>query len=177
MLNKSEKIIVVGKSGSGKNFLFDQLVEKGLKHSIKITTRPIRQNEIEGKDYHFISESKFNSILNDNLFIVNQDFHNDKNDLWKYGVLKEDFKNSQVFIMTPGEIGQIDEESRRGCFIVYLDIDRETREDRLFKREDANDSIIRRLDSDEKDFNGFSDYDLKITDPLFSVDDIISLMY
>lgn len=177
MLDKSEKIIIAGKSGSGKNFLFDQLVEKGLKHSIKITTRPIRQNEIEGKDYHFISESKFNSILNDNLFIVNQDFHNDKNDLWKYGVLKEDFKNSQVFIMTPGEIDQIDKESRKGCFIVYLDIDRETREDRLFKRDDVNDSITHRLDSDEKDFQGFSDYDLKITDPLFSVDDIISLMY
>jgi hypothetical protein len=36
---------------------------------------------------------------------------------------------------------KISEDSRKGCFVVYLDIDRGIRESRLFKRDDKNDSI------------------------------------
>ena len=78
--------------------------------------------------------------------------------------------------MTPGEISQIDEITRKGCFVVYLDIDRSIREKRIIKRNDNNDSVIRRLDADDLDFLGFKDYDLKITDPEFDVESIISLM-
>jgi hypothetical protein len=78
--------------------------------------------------------------------------------------------------MTPGEFSNIDEDTRKKCFVVYLDIDRSVRESRLFRREDRNDSIIRRLDADEIDFKDFRDYDLRITDPEFTVDDIYDLM-
>jgi hypothetical protein len=47
---------------------------------------------------------------------------------------------------------------------------------RIIKRNDNNDSVIRRLDADDIDFLGFKDYDLKITDPEFDVESIISLM-
>jgi hypothetical protein len=36
--------------------------------------------------------------------------------------------------MTPGEFKDVSEDSRKGCFVVYLDIDRGIRESRLFKR-------------------------------------------
>ena len=51
------------------------------------------------------------------------------------------------------------------CFVVYLDIDRSVRESRLLGRQDKNDSITRRLDADDIDFQSYNDYDLKITDP------------
>jgi hypothetical protein len=35
--------------------------------------------------------------------------------------------------MTPGEFKDVSEDSRKGCFVVYLDIDRGIRESRLFK--------------------------------------------
>jgi guanylate kinase len=174
---KNEKLIVVGKSGSGKDWLIRQLAKEGLTTSIKVTTRPRRLHEIEGKTYHFKSLDEFNSLLESNQFIVNQDFFNDKKELWKYGVLKEDFNNAQAFIMTPGEISQIDSETRKGCFVVYLDIDRRIREGRILGRNDNNDSVNRRLDADEIDFKYFKDYDLKITDPEFEVDMVISLMF
>ena len=50
------------------------------------------------------------------------------------------------------------------------------RENRILKRNDDNDSVIRRLDADEIDFQNFKDYDLKITDPEFESIDIINLM-
>ena len=173
MLDKQEKIIIVGSSGSGKDYLLRQLDKQGLKISIKVTSRPKRQNEVDGINYHFRKLEDFNNLD----LIVSQDFYNDKKELWKYGILKEDFNSSQAFIMTPGEISQIDEITRKGCFVVYLDIDRKTRESRLFKREDKNDSIKRRLDADDVDFRSFNDYDLKITDPEFTADDVYDLMY
>ena len=108
--------------------------------------------------------------------MVSQDFFNDKGELWKYGILKEDFNNSQAFILTPGEVRQLTPEVRKNCFVVFLDIERSIRESRISNRQDHNDSIKRRLDADEIDFKDFKDYDLKITDPEFDVDSILSLM-
>jgi guanylate kinase len=78
--------------------------------------------------------------------------------------------------MTPCELNQIDPIIRKKCFVVYLDIDRAIREKRITKRNDNNDSLMRRLDADEIDFENFKDYDLKITDPEFESIDIINLM-
>ena len=95
---------------------------------------------------------------------------------WYYGITLQEFNESQVFIMTPGEFNNLTPEMRKGCFVVYLDIDRRVRESRLLGRQDKNDSITRRLDADDIDFQEYKDYDLKITDPEFSSDDVYDLM-
>jgi guanylate kinase len=95
---------------------------------------------------------------------------------WYYGITKTEFERAQVFIMTPGEFACIDAETRKNCFVVYLDIDREIREDRILGRNDKNDSVQRRLDADEEDFKGFGDYDLRVTDPDFTAEDVYDLM-
>jgi guanylate kinase len=179
-MEKSEKIILLGKSGSGKDFLMRKLVEKGLKSGVKMTTRPKRRNEIDGVTYDFINESIFNDKIINNEFLIYQSFNVTPEDrepeVWYYGLTKEEFEESQIFIMTPGEFENISDEIREECFVIYLDISRDVRESRLYRREDKNDSIKRRLDSDEIDFKNFTNYDLRITDPDFNADDIYNLM-
>lgn len=181
MLNKSEKVIIIGKSGSGKDWLLRQLQKEGLKVSVKTTTRPQRKNEVQFETYNFINDSEFKSLLEEKQFICYQSFNVTPEgrdpETWYYGLSKEEFNKAQAFIMTPGELEQIDEETRKGCFVVYLDIDRRIRESRISGRNDNNDSVQRRLDADEIDFKSFGDYDLKITDPEFEVDLVLSLMY
>jgi len=180
MNNKREKCLIIGPSGSGKDFLMRKLVEKGLKGCLKMTTRPQRKNEIQGITYDFVSESDFIQSINENKFLAYQTFNvtpeNKEPETWYYGITLQEFNESQVFIMTPGEFKNLTPEMRKGCFVVYLDIDRDIRESRLFNREDKNDSIKRRLDADDIDFGDFKDYDLKITDPEFSSDDVYDLM-
>lgn len=173
---KSEKIIIVGGSGSGKDFLIRGLEREGILPSIKVTNRPKRSNEKNNVDYRFKNLDEFNALLEGNKFLVNQEFKNNKNEVWKYGILKKDFLKFQSFIMTPGEVLQLNDEYRKLCFIVYLDIPRSIRESRILNRQDSNDSIIRRLDSDDIDFKDFKDYDLRITDPYFDISMIIDLM-
>src|SRR3989304_5992904 len=124
---KREKLIVVGASGSGKDFLLRALINKGLRYSPKYTTRPKRSLEEDGREYNFISEDQFKQMIDKNEFYEYETFLT-----WFYGISREDFKNNQVFIMTPTAINKIDPIDRKNCFIVYLDIDRKTREERLF---------------------------------------------
>jgi guanylate kinase len=179
--NKTEKIIITGSSGSGKDWLMRQLEKEGLKVSVKTTTRPQRKNEVQSVTYNFINDGEFQSLLENNQFICHQSFYvtpaGRDPENWHYGISKEEFDKSQAFIMTPGEILQIDEVTRKGCFVVYLDIDRTIRESRICGRNDFNDSVKRRLDADEKDFFEFFEYDLKITDPEFDYNMVLDLMY
>ena len=177
---KNERLILLGKAGSGKTYIERKLVEKGLKAGLKWTTRPQRKLEEQGITYNFVNESQFTQSINNNQFLVYQSFivtpENSDPQTWYYGLTKEEFNNSQIFIMTPGEYSMIPQEFRKNCFVVYLDIDRSIREDRLHIRDDKNDSIKRRLDSDDVDFKDLKDYDLRITDPEFNADDVYDLM-
>lgn len=177
---KKEKCIIIGKTGSGKSFLFRKLVEKGLQPCLKWTTRPPRKFEKPGVDYNYVSDSDFTNSINENKFLAYQEFQvtpeGKSPEKWYYGITQEEFENSQVLIMTPGEFQNITTEQRKICFVVYLDIDRDVRESRLFKREDKNDSIKRRLDADDEDFKDLNDYDLKVRDPEFTADDVYDLM-
>jgi guanylate kinase len=174
-MNKSEKIIILGHSGSGKDFLRKELINLGLKYSPKITTRPKRLNEQDGLDYSYINNKTFESLSNDGKIKYSEKFIINEQDWW-YGISEDNWNGNQIFIMTVGEFNQINEEDRKNCFVVYLNIDKETRKSRLSERMDNNDSIDRRIESDEKDFSNFTGYDLSITDPEFEVSWIYDLM-
>lgn len=181
-MSKKEKLIILGPSGSGKDFLMRKIIEKGLKPCLKWTTRPMRNGEQQGITYNYVSEEEFSNNIKEDNFVTYESFYVTPQDsepqTWYYGITRDEFKSSQAFIMTPGEYKSLDFKSdeRKGCFVVYLDINRSVRESRLHNREDKNDSIKRRLDADEIDFKDFNDYDLKVTDPEFTADDIYDLM-
>ncbi len=181
--DKKEKLIVIGKSGSGKDFMIRQMSKKGLLAGIKTTTRPQRKGEVQWETYEFVADWTFKEMIENNEFIVRQDFLvtpvDREPEIWYYGLTKKEFERAQAFIMTPAEFQMIDKETRKGCFVVYLDIDRNIREQRILKRRDMNDSIKRRLDADDEDFKEFNksgDYDLRVTDEDFNADDVWALM-
>ena len=53
-------IFIAGKTCSGKTRIVSELCKKfGYKKIVTYTTRPIRDKEVDGVDYHFISEEEF----------------------------------------------------------------------------------------------------------------------
>src|SRR5437868_12960445 len=52
-------------SGAGKTTLSRLLIERmpGLKMSVSATTRPVRPGEIDGRDYYFIDNEKFEQMV------------------------------------------------------------------------------------------------------------------
>ena len=175
MCIKKESIIIVGPSGVGKDYLLRGLVKMGLRYSPKITTRPQRKLERHGVDYDFVDNTKFQNLLESNQIKTYQHFLINGCG-WFYAISCENFKNNNIFIMTPHEISTLSKEDRSNCFVVYLDIDESIRRERITRRDDNNDSVERRIQSDREDFKMFNDYDLKITDPEFNCSDVYSLM-
>lgn len=58
----------MGKSSSGKDTIYSRLLHDGeleLVHILLYTTRPIRQGEADGREYHFVDQNRFRQFKNE----------------------------------------------------------------------------------------------------------------
>ena len=155
------RIIIIGKAASGKDYLQKQLVANGWIPLRQYTTRPKRPNET-GDEYHFVSEEEFDSIRHKLMSV--QSFAG-----WYYGYDIDEALASDVMIFSPANYFEMQLSSRFKSrnlslcsTIVYLDIDEETRRERLsvrYKGGNEDDPLERRLKADTNDFEYFDSYD------------------
>ena len=63
--NKGALVLFSGPSGVGKDTVLEIVLAKdtSLQKSVSCTTRGIRENEVEGKDYYFISVPEFEKMI------------------------------------------------------------------------------------------------------------------
>ena len=75
--NKGIAIVVSAPSGGGKTTLCRRLMAKlpGLSFSISHTTRAPRGQEKDGVDYHFVDESEFKSLIEQDAFLEWAEVH------------------------------------------------------------------------------------------------------
>ena len=68
--NKNIMVILSSPSGVGKTTLTKKIQQKyqSFKISVSHTTRKPRSNEVDGVDYHFISQKKFKELIKENKF-------------------------------------------------------------------------------------------------------------
>ena len=68
--NNGTLVVISGPSGVGKSTICRQLVEQlNAFLSVSVTTRPIGENEVDGRDYWFISEQEFETRVRDDGFL------------------------------------------------------------------------------------------------------------
>lgn len=152
-MNKYKIIALFGKSGAGKDTIL-----RGLEYAkpeynqiTMTTTRPIRQYEKDGIDYHFISSIDFAEKILNGDFIEAVSFNN-----WFYGTdiheLKEDTINVGVFSIKAIEC--MLEDNRLEVYPVYIRTSDKTRLLRSLNREASPncEEICRRFFTDEQDF-------------------------
>jgi len=70
-------IIISGPSGSGKSTLIRKFLAAcpELLFSVSHTTRPPRENEISGRDYHFVPTSVFQKMMQNHKFVEWAEVH------------------------------------------------------------------------------------------------------
>ena len=155
------KIIIIGKSGSGKDYLKQKFVKRGFKPAIYYTTRPMREGEHDGKEYFFIQRTEFEELIKNKDLKEWNEFNG-----WFYGLETREFMQSDVFIMPPEGLAQLSKEDRKKTLVIYLDIADHVRKERLIDRTDVSD-LERRMSADAESFEGFDNYDIRITDSNF----------
>jgi guanylate kinase len=161
-MRNHKRIILVGKAASGKDHLRKKYESRGFKYAVSYTTRPPREDEVNGKDYFFITDEESTKMIESNMFYEHVYFNG-----WLYGTTVNQFFTDDLFIMTPAGISHIKPEDRANSFIIYIDIYLFIRRQRLVNRMMPGDSLTRRIEADELDFMGFNDYDLRITNEDF----------
>ena len=170
------RIILQGKAGSGKDFAREQLITLGYRPSISYTSRPPRPNEVDGREYHFITEQKFEDYISEGFFYEENRFGKAVSEggpgLWWYGTPKHSFDDCTLFIMTPSAMPKLSEKHRKTSVVIYFDIPEVIRYARLKTRKDV-DNAERRMETDREDFKNFIDFDIRITDHLFKLEDVV----
>ncbi|MBN1622196.1 MAG: guanylate kinase [Endomicrobiales bacterium] len=71
MKKKGIIIVISAPSGAGKSTLYKKLVKTvpNLSYSISYTTRSRRKGEVNGRDYFFVTEPKFKSLIKKGEFV------------------------------------------------------------------------------------------------------------
>jgi guanylate kinase len=164
-----KRVILVGKSAAGKDYarkICQQWL--GLTYQVSYTTRPPRDEEQNGLDYFFVTETEFKDMIKQDLWFEYVVFNG-----WYYGTTCDQFDTpNSVFIMTPAGLSHLSEHDRAESLVLYFDIPLEYRQNRMYERGGNADSVERRLEADHFDFLGFEDYDTVITDPHYKITDI-----
>lgn len=153
-----KKIIIMGKSASGKDTLRSLLIAKGLKEAISYTTRPMREGEVDGKDYNFISLEEFNELESKNFFLESEKFRD-----WKYGRSYESIEEGDIFIATvTGTAHMIEKLGREKFYVLELECSDEIRKERSLNRGDDPAEVERRLKTDDSDFSAARSFETNL---------------
>jgi guanylate kinase len=143
-------IVLIGKSGSGKDTILKELKKYGFNAIVSYTTRPKRHYEVDGVDYHFITEEEFMEKLKSDFFVEHTEYRG-----WHYGIAKKDCDENGVVIVEPNGLKQL-ENKIDDISVFYVEASLETRVDRLYKRGDDPAEIGRRIIADEELFKDVS---------------------
>lgn len=146
-------IVLVGESASGKSSIEKYLVNNyEYKKVVSYTTRPPRNEEIDGVDYHFIDTEKFLKLKADGFFAETAMYRE-----WYYGTAKEDCTDDKVAVLTPHGLRQISKIDGINVISFYINVPRRDRLIKILQRGDNIEEAYRRSLSDVGQFDGVSD--------------------
>ena len=77
---------ILGKSSSGKDTIFQKIKENNeldLKTVVGYTTRPMRENEVDGEEYFFVDRDRLEELKNEDKVIESRDY-NTVHGIWSY---------------------------------------------------------------------------------------------
>lgn len=140
--------VISAPSGAGKTTIINELhkILPEIVFSVSATTRKKRENEIEGKDYFFISPDDFNKKITNNEFVETQKVFGNL-----YGTLKSQVEpfvvNDKIMVLDIDVIGALNiKKIYPESVIIYLDVDYQNLINRLKNRNTESDSeILKRL--------------------------------
>lgn len=151
-------IALVGKAGSGKDSLARKLTAcEGIHNIVSCTTRPMRENEQDGIDYHFLTNEMFaEKVLNGEM--LEATYFNG----WHYGTLETSLHDGvNVGVFNPAGWDCLSMFPIKDITLIgyFLDCNDKERLLRQLQREQNPDvhEIVRRFSADERDFEELSD--------------------
>lgn len=155
-MNKKIKVVaLMGKAGAGKDALLHKIMEKygdEFASIISCTSRPPREGEVDGVNYHFLTSEQFAEKLMDGDMIEAVVFRD-----WCYGTSYDSLNPDKINIgvYNPQGVGiLLDMEYDIDLYPIMVNCRDKTRLLRQLNRESDPDckEIVRRFEADAEDF-------------------------
>jgi len=161
----SKIFCVMGKSSSGKDTIYKRLLERQdlkLKRIVPYTTRPIRKNEQDGVEYHFVDGEKRDQLVADGK-VIEMRSYNTIYGIWDYFTVDdgEIHLEDEDYLL----IGTLDTYEKLVKYYdfqqicpIYIEVEDGLRLERALQREQKQskpkyEEMCRRFLADQKDFN------------------------
>lgn len=157
--------VVMGKSASGKDTIYKTLASDetlNLKEVVSYTTRPIREGETEGTEYHFVTDEVLQELLQADKVIEHRAYHT-VHGVWNYFTVNDGQINlrddNYIIIGTLESFCQI-VKYYGGDVVkpIYIEVENGERLTRALSREKKQavpkyEEMCRRFLADEQDFS------------------------
>lgn len=156
---------LMGKSSSGKDTIFKEIVEKNrynLKTVVGYTTRPIRSGETHSVEYFFVDNEKYRRMCEEGIVIEARDY-NTVHGIWSYftaddGQIELE-SNNYILIGTLESYEKIRKYYGEESVIpIYIEVEDGERLTRALEREKSQENpkyeeLCRRFLADQNDFS------------------------
>lgn len=166
-------IVVSGPSGAGKDTICQKLVTESdnVWISVSMTSRNPRGNEVEGKDYYFITPEEFEDKIKENKFLEYAVYNDNY-----YGTPKdkiEDYLNSGIDVILIIDIQgalSIKKTIPSALFIFIMPPDMNTLRKRLMNRGTENkEKIVKRFTTAYNEINNYNKYNYVVVNDQLEV--------
>lgn len=158
-------VCLMGKSSTGKDTIYKLLTSDPNRELLEIvlyTTRPIRQGEIDGREYHFVDEKEYLRLKGENRIIEERAYHTQMG-VWRYFTVWDNGLNLEehdyIMIGTLEAYGKLcDYLGNEMVIPVLIDLEDGVRLERALIREKKQvtpryDEVCRRFLADQEDFS------------------------
>lgn len=152
---------IIGKSGTGKDTVLEEILKNvKINKLVPYTTRPMREGEVNGGNYHFVSKDEFIKMDESGL-VIEKRFYDTVHGEWIYfTAVPQDTCDSDYIIITTQEAipAFFEAFGEDRVHVIYLRIDDKLRLERCINRESMQDTpnymeVCRRFIADEGDFD------------------------
>lgn len=143
----SKIFLLIGKAAVGKDTFKNYLLTNGNFHNaISYTTRPVRPNEQQDVDYHFISDKEMDDIINKGLALETTEYPQADGSIFRYCYAKTcfDMEKDNLMIINPIGLKQLAQypEIKSRMVVLYLSVGDTIRQARYIERELAEKSNL-----------------------------------
>ena len=141
-------IVLSGASASGKTEAAKMLMAKyGIKKAITTTTRPMRINEVNGRDYFFVNKEQFEELIKEDKFVEHTIYNGNY-----YGSSKDQIANDRVVVIDLEGLKSYSRLNDPRIVTFYLSTSEEIRYKRMLERGDKKEDALKRLENDRQIF-------------------------
>jgi guanylate kinase len=170
-------IVISGPSGAGKDTILQRMKERELPFHFVVTatTRPRRDNEIDGRDYFFVSKDEFARMIDEDELIEYAIVYGDYKGIPKQQVRDALASGKDVIMRIDVQGAESVRKLAPEAMLIFITVDSE---EELFNRlrerkTETADSLKLRMATARKELQRVSDFDYIVLNRDFHLDDTV----